>query len=78
MYGKDFHPIMQMAKNAAALQEIADEAKGEDLTSAAFAANQAWEKIAPYLEPKLTATSMDLRATEVPHEDWLEDLDDDE
>ena len=90
-YGEDFDPIMKMAENCDTLQKIADahrdgaitEDKAEagnveliDATSSAQAANAAWEKIAPYVEPKLTATTMDLRATEVPHEDWLEDLDD--
>lgn len=90
MYGEKFHPIMKMAENCDTLQRIADahrqgaitERVGErndemiDATTSAVAANAAWEKIAPYVEPKLTATTMDIRATEVPHEDWLEDLDD--
>lgn len=87
MYGKDFHPIMQMAKNADTLQAIADDhADGSitleeddknnttitDATTSAIAANQAWEKIAPYVEPKLTASTIDVTATEITHEEWLE------
>jgi hypothetical protein len=91
MYGKDFHPIMQMAKNASTLQAIADvHADGAitvnkddagkvdmiDATSSSIAATAAWEKIAPYVEPKLTATTMDITATEITHEQWVASLND--
>lgn len=92
MYGKDFHPIMQMAKNADTLQKIADvHADGSittgdeedkinmiDATSSSIAATGAWEKIAPYVEPKLTATTMDITATELTHEQWVESLNEQE
>ena len=91
MYGEKFHPIMKMAENCDTLQKIADAHRegaitskndGErndemiDATSSAQAANAAWEKIAPYVEPKLTATTMDIRAVEVKAEEWLDDLED--
>lgn len=89
MYGKDFHPIMQMAKNATTLQSIADvHADGAitiekddedkinmiDATSSSIAATAAWEKIAPYVEPKLSASTVDITATEISHEDWVKAL----
>lgn len=70
MYGDDFHPIMKMAENAVTLQKIADEHKEDMVTlgkdddgnvaiisasGSANAALQAWDKIAPYTEPKLKA-----------------------
>lgn len=89
MYGKDFHPIMQMAKNASTLQKIADDhAEGKitmekddkdnivitDATTSAINANQAWDKIAPYTEPKLTAHSVDTKITaHIDHSDMTEE-----
>lgn len=70
MYGDDFHPIMNMAKNCTVLQTIADDhAEGAitlgettvgkteiiDASISAKNANDAWEKIAQYLQPKLKA-----------------------
>lgn len=71
MYGKKFHPIMKMAENCDTLQKIADAHREGaittrrddndknpemiDATTSAIAANAAWEKIAPYIEPKLSA-----------------------
>lgn len=60
MYGEDFHPIMNMAKNAAEFQEMVDskvgdpENRGSDLVEA----NKLWEGIAQYVEPKLKAIDM--------------------
>ncbi|MDB4261365.1 hypothetical protein N9878_00720 [bacterium] len=55
MYGEDFHPIMQMAKNADTLQKrvdvLADSAESQDLLDA----SKAWGDIAQYVEPKLKA-----------------------
>ena len=51
MYGEDFHPIMQMAKNANELQQIADSDEGEPRDR--VVANNEWSKIAEYTEPKL-------------------------
>ena len=66
MYGEDFHPIMKMAQNCVTLQKIAYEHKdggvsvGDsgvvDASVAAKNANDAWEKVAQYVEPKLKAT----------------------
>lgn len=80
MYGESFHPIMQMAKNCDVLQKIADahaegaitEDKAEagrveviDASSSAKLANEAWDKIAPYTEAKLTSSTVDLLAEDV-------------
>jgi hypothetical protein len=80
MYGESFHPIMQMAKNCDTLQKIADahaggaitDGKAEaghneviDASSSAKLANEAWDKIAPYTEAKLSASSIDLQAEDV-------------
>ena len=80
MYGDSFHPIMQMAKNCSTLQTIADahadgavtDGKTEagnaeiiDASSSAKLANEAWDKIAPYTEAKLTASSVELYAEDV-------------
>jgi hypothetical protein len=80
MYGESFHPIMQMAKNCDVLQKIADaHAEGAitmdkaeagnaeviDASSSAKLANEAWDKIAPYTEAKLTASSIALQAEDV-------------
>ena len=65
-YGKDFHPIMQMAKNADRLQTIIDEMQpeeGEELETSEVdrlfvgikLAGDAWDKVAQYTEPKLKA-----------------------
>lgn len=57
MYGEDFHPIMNMAKNAVEFQKLIDhgekdpQARGSDLIDA----NKLWEQIAQYVEPKLKA-----------------------
>lgn len=73
MYGKDFHPIIKMAKNAVVLQDIADKAvktpiidlnakEGKIIitaSSAAVEAINAWDKIAAYTEPKLKALEID-------------------
>lgn len=94
MYGEEFHPIMSIAKNAHALQDIANDKQREleeyspeevkegeeasspnDLITAVIVtakqANEQWEKLAPYVEPKLTATTMDITATELTHEQWV-------
>ena len=51
MYGEDFHPIMEMAKNASELQKLAnaEDAEPRDYVTA----NKAWADIAEYTEPKL-------------------------
>ena len=69
MYGEDFHPIMNMAKNCVVLQKIADDHSEGGLTmgdsqvidasSSAKNANEAWEKVAQYCEPKLKAMEID-------------------
>jgi hypothetical protein len=55
MYGEEFHPIMNMAKNAVTIQRqvdvLGDAADVDDLLNA----NKAWEGIAQYVEPKLKA-----------------------
>jgi len=54
MYGDDFHPILKMAGNAVAIQEMVDdneEAESIDY----YRANQAWDQVAQYTEPKLKA-----------------------
>ena len=55
MYGEDFHPIMNMAKNANTLQdrveELGESADSQDILDA----SKAWESIAQYVEPKLKA-----------------------
>ena len=69
MYGDDFHPIMKMAENCSTIQKIADEAMQDtsepndddpiDTTAKkvnlAKLANENWEKLAPYIAPKLKA-----------------------
>lgn len=60
MYGNEFHPIMNMAKNAYEFQELVDtkdgepEFRGRDLIEA----NKLWEGIAQYVEPKLKAVEI--------------------
>lgn len=66
MYGDDFHPIMNMAKNAHDFQKIVNskyenidpdepcEHRGSDLIEA----NKLWEGIAQYVEPKLKAVEI--------------------
>ena len=89
MYGEQFHPIRKMAQNASAMQARADSQQemidniAEDETLAAsmietgIMANEAWDKITPYIEPKLKQVEASLKVTEIPHEDWLEELTDD-
>lgn len=75
MYGKDFHPIMSMAKNAYTLQKIADDHSGGKVTVeqddndsvqvmdaalSAKLANEAWDKIAQYTESKLKPINHDI------------------
>ncbi len=68
MYGKDFHPIMNMAKNCVVLQVIADGYTAEmtkqdyndvqaveEVSTSAIKANEAWDKMAQYVQPKLKA-----------------------
>ena len=90
MYGEKFHPIMKMAENCDTLQQIADAHREGaiterdddggrnvemiDATTSAVAANAAWEKIAPYVEPKLTASTIDVTAKELTHEQWIGSL----
>lgn len=60
MYGDDFHPIMNMAKNAHEFQQMLDDKSGEpefrgrDLIEA----NKLWDGIAQYVEPKLKAVEI--------------------
>ena len=60
IYGKNFHPIMNMAKNAHEFQQHVDakmgepEHRGSDLIEA----NKLWEGIAQYVEPKLKAVEI--------------------
>ena len=59
-YGEDFHPIMQMAKNADRAQKLIDAYEGDEQTLFAglkFAVD-AWDKIAQYTEPKLKAVEV--------------------
>jgi hypothetical protein len=116
-YGEEFHPIMRMAANAHALQEVADnyQVQIEDaideiqeitrtagaewdqseieerdkatgrakrlITRAVTAlkeANGEWERIAPYIAPKLKQIDMDIQAVGMTHEEWLLSLREDE
>lgn len=60
MYGEDFHPIMNMAKNASEFQELVNskviepELRGQSLIEA----NKLWEGIAQYVEPKLKSVEI--------------------
>ena len=62
MYGDDFHPIMNMAKNAYEFQEKLNdtaetcdpETRGRDLIES----NKLWAGIAEYIEPKLKAVEV--------------------
>jgi len=60
MYGEDFHPIMNMAKNAHEFQQHVDMKAGEPQNrgSDLIEANKLWEGIAQYVEPKLKAVEM--------------------
>ena len=60
MYGADFHPIMNMAKNAAEYQKLVDSKQidPEHLASSYVDANKLWEGIAQYVEPKLKAVEI--------------------
>ena len=88
---RTFIPLCRWQRMQNTLQAIADEhrdgaiteGKAEagndiliDATSSAKEATLAWEKIAPYVEPKLSSTSLDVTATELTHEQWLGELDD--
>lgn len=69
MYGKDFHPIMNMAENAVKLQAAAD----QDPEPANFkAALEGWDKIAQYVEPKLKAVEVngDLAVSAIDMSGW--------
>ena len=76
MYGEDFHPIMNMAKNAHEFQrklnETAEscdpETRGRDLIEG----NKLWAGIAEYVEPKLKAVEVNGELAIKPHESWLD------
>jgi len=51
MYGEEFDPIMQIAKNAHRLQKIADESTDDPGTQSD--ANKEWERMAQFTHPKL-------------------------
>ncbi len=59
MYGKDFDPIMNMAKNAVLLQakvdsaEAGDNEANHDLSATLIDVNKEWERIAQFTSPKL-------------------------
>jgi len=55
MYGKDFHPIMNMAAMAVDLHAIAQ--KTSDVSDMK-ACIDAWDKVAQYTEPKLKAVEV--------------------
>lgn len=60
MYGDDFHPIMNMAKNAAEFQLLVDSRQidPDQIGAALVDANKLWEGIAQYVEPKLKAIDL--------------------
>ncbi len=58
MYGEEFHPIMNMAKNAHDYQKAIDELDEDEKVSLIPEANKLWEGIAQYVEPKLKAVEM--------------------
>ena len=75
-YGDQFHPIMKMAeacdimdRQLNMLIELNEEPK--TIFAAAKASVDAWEKIAPYVAPKLSAKSVDING-EVNHKVALE------
>ena len=51
MYGDEFDPIMQIAKNAHRLQTIADETEND--SESQVDANKEWERMAQFTHPKL-------------------------
>jgi len=51
MYGEEFDPIMQIAKNAHRLQQIADESEND--ADSQVDANKEWERMAQFTHPKL-------------------------
>jgi len=55
MYGEDFHPIMNMAKNATEYQKSIDALDQDTRIPLLPEANKLWEGIAQYVEPKLKA-----------------------
>ncbi len=56
MYGDDFHPIMNMAKNAVTYQNLVDSLENDAEKAALIPeANKQWENIAQYVEPKRKA-----------------------
>lgn len=56
MYGEDFHPILNMAKNAVEYQRELDAIEDPiDKLPMIPEANKLWEGIAQYVEPKLKA-----------------------
>ena len=56
MFGKDFDPIINAARNAVRMDEIAEENKGrEEEFGMRKDCNAAWDKVAQYTEPKLKA-----------------------
>ena len=78
-YGADFNILMTMAGNCVKLQALVpDVVATEGDIEATLAANAQWKELAPYVEPKLKQIDVDVRATEVPYEDWLASLDDDD
>ena len=90
-FGKDFDVVMMMGQNCVTLHKIAtDHAGGKvtmeegdsgkmniiDASSSAKLANEALDKLAQYVEPKLKAIEVSGAVATMTHEQWIDQLDD--
>ena len=72
-YGEDFDPVMQMAKNAHAIQENIEADSNTD--SNRMDAINAWDKIAQYTTPKLKSIEIDASiGVYESQEEWIDEL----
>lgn len=89
-YGKDFDVVMMMARNCLTLHDIAlqhseglvtsgesEQGNGQiiDASSSAKLANEALDKLAQYVEPKLKAIEVSGAVATMTHEQWLDSID---
>lgn len=73
-YGEEFDVVMMMAENCATLHGIAQENKesGVEIASlTATNANNALEKLAQYVEPKLKSVEVSAEVVSMTPEEWL-------
>ena len=74
-YGKDFDPVMRMAKNAHEIEVLLG-ANPDPTPDDHVVAINAWDKIAKYTTPQLKAVEVSgtLGVREITQEEWLDTL----